>query len=190
VVILTPETDDPMFSEFWEFSFELLAAKLKMFGVHAIAAPWMTTPLAVDSSRSFVYIANLAWGYHYDPERWIAWLQAWPKEAKLINPASLLLWNTRKTYLQDLEKADAPVIPTLYTDYIDEKILNDAAAHFGTSDLIVKPQISACSFNMVRVLVGSLDFASAPSKAHEHLLPLSLLSEVSCRIVEYLCCRR
>jgi hypothetical protein len=60
VVILTPETDDPMFSEFWEFSFDLLAAKLKMSGVHAIAASWMTTPLPIDSSRSFVYTANLA----------------------------------------------------------------------------------------------------------------------------------
>ena len=166
VVILTPEADDPMFSDFWEFSFDVLATKFKMFGVHAIAAPWMTTPLVTDYSRSFVYIANLAWGYHYYPERWIAWLEAWPKEAKLINSASLVLWNTQKTYLQDLEKAGVSVIPTIYTDCINEGILIDAAAHLGASDIIVKPQISACSFNMVRVSAGSADSSSAPSKAY------------------------
>ena len=158
-----------MFADLWEFSFDILAAKFAMFGVHAIAAPWMTTPLPSDSVHSFVYIANLAWGYHYDTERWITWLHAWPKEAKLINSPSLLLWNTRKTYLQGLEKAGVPVIPTLYTDCIDEKTLNGAAEYFSTSDLIVKPQISACSFNMVRVLVGTSGFAGAPSKAHASL---------------------
>ncbi|CAF0856981.1 unnamed protein product [Adineta steineri] len=162
VVILTPELNDPMFAEFWKFSFDQLASKFKEFGVRAIAAPWMTTPLSSDTSQSFIYIANLAWGYHYYPDRWNSWLRNWPKEFKLFNSPSLLLWNTRKTYLQDLKNAGIPIIPTLHVEHIDEKILIDAAANFNTSDLMVKPQISACSFNTIRVLVGSNDFACAP----------------------------
>jgi hypothetical protein len=169
VVILTPELDNLMFADFWRFSFDKLASKFELFGVRAIAAPWMTTPLSSDSAHSFTYIANLAWGYHELADRWDAWLRVWPKEVKLINSPSLLLWNTRKTYLQDLEKAGVSVIPTLYVDYIDEKTLIDAAVHFGCSDLIVKPQVSASSFNIVRVLVGSTDFASAPSKMNANL---------------------
>lgn len=164
VVILTPELDDPIFAEFWRFSFDTLASKFEQFGVRTIAAPWLTTPLSSDSSQSFIYIANLAWGYHRVTDKWDTWLRTWPKEIKLINSPSLLLWNTRKTYLQDIQKAGISIIPTLYVDYIDEKILIDAATHFSTSDLIVKPQVSACSFNIVRVLVGSTDFISAPSK--------------------------
>jgi hypothetical protein len=190
VVILTPELNDPMFAEFWQFSFDKLASKFELFGVRVIAAPWMTTPLSSDSLHSFIYIANLAWGYHRLTDQWDAWLRAWPKEAKLINSPSLLSWNTRKTYLQDIQKAGIPIIPTLYVEHIDEKTLIDAAAHFATSDLIVKPQISACSFNIVRVLVDNTDFASAPSKEIQifhHFISIFL----SCRITEHLrSCRR
>ncbi|CAF0975562.1 unnamed protein product [Rotaria sordida] len=134
-----------------------------MLGAHTIATPWFTAPLAFDSSwASIRYIVNLAWGYHTVPDRWEAWLRAWPKDMILINSPSLLLWNTRKTYLKELEKAGIPIVPTLYVEEIDEKTLVDAAAHFATADLIVKPQISACSFNTLHVLVGSLDFASSP----------------------------
>lgn len=168
MVILTPELNDPMFAELWQFSFDKLAAKFEVFGVRAIAAPWSTTPLPSDSSHSFIYIANLAWGYHQSVDQWDAWLRAWPKETKLINSPSLLLWNTRKTYLQDLQKSGIPVIPTLYVEHIDEKTLIDAATHFATSDLIVKPQVSACSYNIVRVLVENTDFISAPSKDRQN----------------------
>jgi hypothetical protein len=73
-------------------------------------------------------------------------------------------WNTRKTYLNDLEEAGVPVIPTIYVDHVDEATLENAAAHFGVADLVVKPQVSASSHNIMRVLVGSDDYTSAPSK--------------------------
>lgn len=164
VVILTPEFDDPAFDEFLRFYFDKLASKFEQLGVHAIAASWLTTPLSTNSSNPYIYLANLAWGYHCVADQWNTWLHAWPKETKLINSPSLLLWNTRKTYLQDLQKAGIPIIPTLYVEHIDEKTLTDAAAHFATSDLIVKPQVSASGFNTVRVLVDSTVSTSASSK--------------------------
>ncbi len=164
VVILTPELNDPMHAEVWQFSFDKLADKFKTFGVRAIAAPWLTAPLPSDSSHSFIYTANLAWGYHHSVDRWNAWLHAWPKDIKLINSPSLLLWNTCKTYLQELQKSGVPIIPTLFVEHIDEKTLIDAAAHFGTSDLIVKPQVSGSSDNTIRVLVNNTDFSLAPSR--------------------------
>ncbi|CAF2482744.1 unnamed protein product [Rotaria sp. Silwood2] len=139
-----------------------------MLGAHVIATPWPTAPLTLDSSLSSIrYVVNLAWGYHTVVDRWEAWLHAWPNDVILINSPSLLLWNTHKTYLKELKKAGIPIVPTLYAEEIDEKTLIDAAAHFDTTDLIVKPQVSASSFNMLRVLVGSSDFASSPSKIKE-----------------------
>ncbi|CAF3339846.1 unnamed protein product [Rotaria socialis] len=162
VVILTPELNDTYSGDSWRFSFDQLAAKFQMIGAHAISLPWPKAPIIHNSSSSIRYVANLAWGYHTIVDRWTKWLHSWPKDTILINSPSLLLWNTRKTYLKELEKANISVIPTLYVEQIDEKILNDAAAHFSSSDLIVKPQVSASGFNMVRVLVGSSDFASSP----------------------------
>lgn len=163
VVILTPQSDDPMFADIWQFSFEKLAEKFEVLGVRALAIPWLTAPLPCDSSQHPIYTVNLAWGYHRSTDQWMAWLRQWPREIKLINSPSLLLWNTRKTYLQDLQTAGIPTIPTLYVEHIDEKTLHDAAVYFNTPDLIVKPQISACSFNMIRVLVDNPDIISAPS---------------------------
>ncbi|CAF2079241.1 unnamed protein product [Rotaria magnacalcarata] len=162
VVILTPELNDTYSGDYWRSSFDHLAAKFHMLGAHAISLPWPEAPLTLNSSASIRYVANLVWGYHTIADRWVTWLHAWPKDIILINYPSLLLWNTRKTYLKELEKANIPAIPTLYVEQIDEKILNDAAAHFSSSDLIVKPQVSASGFNMLRVLVGSSDFAASP----------------------------
>ncbi|CAF2095235.1 unnamed protein product [Rotaria magnacalcarata] len=163
VIILTPTLDDMHSGTSWQFSFDELAAKFQMLGAHAISLPWLKAPIMHNSSSSIRYVANLAWGYHTIVDRWTKWLHGWPKDTILINSPSLLLWNTRKTYLKELEKANISVIPTLYVEQIDEKILNDAAAHFSSSDLIIKPQVSASGFNMVRALVGISDFASSPS---------------------------
>ncbi|CAF3277862.1 unnamed protein product [Rotaria socialis] len=162
VVILTPELKDTTLANLWRLSFHQLRSQFQVFGVRAIAAPWIAAPLFLDSSHSFIYIANLACGNHQLAEQWNAWLHAWPETTKLINSSSLLLWNTRKTYLQDLQKAGIPVIPTLYVEHIDEKTLINAAAYFAMSDLIVKPQVGASSFNMIRVLVDSTDCISVP----------------------------
>jgi biotin carboxylase len=63
-----------------------------------------------------------------------------------------------------LEEAGVPVIPTIYVDHVDEATLENAAAHFGVADLVVKPQVSASSHNIMRVLVGSDDFIRLATK--------------------------
>ena len=82
---------------------------------------------------------------------------------RLVDSDSLLLWNSRKTYLKDLEAAGIPIIPTDFVDQVDESTLIEAAKRFSTNDLIVKPQVSAGSFSTLRVLVGRNDFDLAPS---------------------------
>lgn len=162
-MVLTPEPDDAMYGQRWQPSFNRYAPLFRAVGASVLATPWSRTPLSSDSASSFVYIANLTWGYHFVPDRWNAWLRAWPKQARIINSIKLLMWNTRKTYLRDLELAGIPVIPTLYVDHIDQAALINASEHFSTSDLVVKPVVSACSFNMVRVVTRNEDVSKAPS---------------------------
>jgi hypothetical protein len=162
VIILTPAPDDLNNADSWQDSFEQLATNFRAIGAHILAVPWSTSP-GSEHSSSFIYVANLAWGYDRALHRWNAWLRAWPDNIRLINSVNLLMWNTCKTYLKDLQTAGIPVISTLYVERVDEMTLNNAAAHFGVTDLIIKPQMSASSRNIMRVLVGSDDFASAPS---------------------------
>ena len=162
VVMLTPNSDDPINCDIWQSSFARHAANFQALGAYALPAPWSTSPHAIESS--FIYVANLTWGYHLVTNRWNTWLRAWPKSVRLINSTRLLAWNTQKTYLKDLEAACVPVIPTIYVNHIDESTLTEAAAYFGVADLVIKPQVSASSHNIMRVLVGSNDFTASPSK--------------------------
>jgi hypothetical protein len=163
VIILTPALDDSANADSWQTSYNQYADNFRKLGAHVESEPWPTSPSSSDSSSS-IYVAVLTWGYHLNRDQWDEWLDNWPPNVRLINSPKLLTWNTSKTYLEDLKRAGLPTIPTIYVPRVDETILDDAAKYFGVADLIIKPQVSASSHNMKRVLVGSNDFTSAPSK--------------------------
>ena len=95
-------------------------------------------------------LALLAWGYHLDLERWLALLGGWPDDLPLLNPPALMRWNTRKTYLAELEAKGVPTVPTWFGDAGAESI-GAAFDEFGVDELIVKPQISAGSYQTHRL---------------------------------------
>lgn len=95
-------------------------------------------------------LALLAWGYHLHLERWLALLDGWGAEVPLFNPAALMRWNTRKTYLTELEAAGVPTVPTWFGDAHPHKIAT-AFDTLGTAELVVKPQVSAGSHSTYRL---------------------------------------
>ena len=178
VVFLVPDSKE---TNDYQYAQDILAKHAVSF--HALGAevqsmPWSASPPAESSSA--IYVANLVWGYHLSPDLWYERLRAWPNGVRLVNSASLLLWNSRKTYLKDLDAVGIPTIPSVFVDQVDESTLIEAAKRFSTNDLIVKPQVSASSFSTLRVLVGRNDFHSAPSVCIALLSAFSLHS--FCRV--------
>lgn len=117
-----------------------------------------TLSLTSDNHLVITYVASLVWGYHFAVDRWLKWLENWPSDQHLINSATLLRWNTRKTYLNELSAAQVPIIPTLFVDDgpITPQMLRDAASSFGEEDeLVIKPQISAGGDNTQRIALNS-----------------------------------
>ena len=98
-------------------------------------------------------IALLAWGYHLAIDRWLALLNRWPAEHPLFNAPALMRWNTRKTYLAELETAGVPTVPTLFGD-ADATVVATAFDRFGCDELVVKPQVSAGSYLTHRLRRG------------------------------------
>lgn len=170
VVFLTSDPNDIEHANCWQNSFEELIPIFQTLGIRVLSAPWSTSP-DPNNPSSFIYVANLVWGYHCVPDRWNAWLDAWPDNIRLINSKKLLKWNTDKIYLQDLEAHGVPIVPTLYTNDINETTLINAAAHFNVTELVVKPVISASSRNTFRISVGPDDLTSA-SSINEAILKL------------------
>lgn len=120
---------------------------LMRHGFTAEARPW--TKGAGDAPA----LALLAWGYHSLAEEWAALLESWPADVPLLNPAAMMRWNTRKTYLQDFAAAGVPIVPTLF-GHADEKTVAAAFDSLGADELVVKPQVSAGSDRTVRVTRG------------------------------------
>lgn len=115
------------------------------------ARPWDLGP--GDSEDGGATLALFAWGYHLDVARWEAMLAAWPGERPLFNSPRLLAWNTRKTYLLELEAKGIPIVPSRFGD-ADAAAVSAAFAAFGTDELVVKPQVSGGSYRTVRLRRG------------------------------------
>jgi glutathione synthase/RimK-type ligase-like ATP-grasp enzyme len=114
--------------------------------------PW-TEP--GDLSGFDLVLPLLAWGYPYDPPRWYALLDQMEADGvKIANPVSVLRWNSDKAYLIELAEKGIAVVPTSMTHALDDAALSDAAAHFGTDSLIIKPPISGGALGTYRINVG------------------------------------
>jgi glutathione synthase/RimK-type ligase-like ATP-grasp enzyme len=68
---------------------------------------WLTVPLIVVRST---------WDYPARRTEFLTWADRLPR---VLNPVSVLRWNTDKHYLNDLADAGLPVIPTLFLERAD-----------------------------------------------------------------------
>ena len=156
--ILVPDPGYGEYADRWPGLFARYAEVLAAVGVRAVARPWTH---GCDASAD-LHLANLAWGYHLDEARWRDVLAAWPDGSTLLNPPALLAWNTRKTYLAELESLDVAVIPTHFAERGDAAALAAARARFGEGELVIKPQTSAGALSTLRLAPGEGAEIDAP----------------------------
>lgn len=116
------------------------------------------------------------WGYSQESADFMTWLD----KIKLcgvpvINPMDFIRWSLKKTYLQDLQEEEIPVVPTLIVDTqcdrTFQQVLDQAEQQFGTSNIILKGIIGAGGFDYFHYKVGLEKEAEAHLKklqqAHE-----------------------
>lgn len=115
----------------------------------------------------------LAWGYHQRIDLWSARLDDLARSGlPILNPVAALRWNSRKTYLTELEQAGAPIVPTTFVDAVTEAALDAARARFGTPLVVVKPVVSAGAMSAVRLAPGDpLDGAPEGAAMIQPYLP-------------------
>jgi glutathione synthase/RimK-type ligase-like ATP-grasp enzyme len=89
----------------------------------------------------------LAWGYHLYEAEWRALIS---KLDHLVNAADVLVWNSDKKYLEDVQR-NVPIVPTIFVDAFSAERLDDAVVTLGTRDLILKPRIGASAHGVRRL---------------------------------------
>jgi glutathione synthase/RimK-type ligase-like ATP-grasp enzyme len=125
---------------------DALVGALADLGVHAEWAPWDS---GADFASADLVVLRSTWDYTERLAEFLAWCDTVPA---LANPASVLRWNTDKSYMVELADKGVPIVPTTLLEPGDRPA-------WPTGEFVVKPAVGAGSKGVLRVADG--DFAAA-----------------------------
>lgn len=130
-----------------EKSRKLIFAAGKERGIDFDVVAWDEPNL---ESRGYAAaIIRTTWDYHERPKHFLATLEGFERAGlPVYNPASVVRWNARKTYLKEL---GASAIETLWVEKADAVAVARAFDVLGAVEIVVKPQVGAGSVRTVRL---------------------------------------
>ncbi|GIH24307.1 ATP-grasp domain-containing protein [Acrocarpospora phusangensis] len=106
-------------------------------GADIEGAPVRWDDPAADWSSFDAAVVRSTWDYTHRRDEFTAWARRAGAATRLLNPATVLTWNTDKTYLRDL---GVPIVPTHWTA-VDIPVWDE---------YVVKPAISAGARDTIR----------------------------------------
>lgn len=134
------------------------AMKARGFNIHDIAWDDPDT----DWSGFDLAIVGTTWDYWDRIPEFFATLQKIENATPLCNPTELVKWNSRKTYLRELETKGAKLIPTEWIETANEQNVARAFDALQTDDIVIKRQIGAGAAGQHRLKRGD----SIPEMPH------------------------
>ncbi len=127
-----------------------LVRSLRARGVEVVPLVWRKEdPLGVDCDACLV---RTPWDYQEDAVGFLGWLEALAGTGvPVAHDPALLRWNIEKTYLAELGRRGAQVIPTVYLDATEPRSLVEVASEAGWSEVVLKPVIAAGGVDTYRL---------------------------------------
>jgi glutathione synthase/RimK-type ligase-like ATP-grasp enzyme len=97
----------------------------------------------------------IAWGYHRDHDRWMQACATWEAAGvKMLNPSSVLAWNSDKSYLGRLAEQGIAMPDTVWIDGPTQADADAAFDRFGVDQIVVKPRVSGGAHKTLRLARG------------------------------------
>ncbi len=93
----------------WELDDLSFFQTLTEYGVEYEILPWDS---AVDWSQYEACLIRTTWDYQERFEEFTQWLDHVSKQTTLLNSKAVMLWNSHKSYLKDLETAGITIAPS------------------------------------------------------------------------------
>lgn len=127
----------------WEVDDEPLIMALEDAGFVVSRPAW--DDLEVDWSGFDAVVIRTTWDYTTRRDEFVRWARDVERQTRLLNPASVVEWNTNKRYLRELGAAGVECVPTVW---IERGERFDLSEWFGSlrgdeSMGFFKPQIGA-----------------------------------------------
>lgn len=156
IAVLTPDPSDPSYAGQWPGVLERLQAALATEGITVEPTPW--TDHIEDGSRLAAFplvLPLIVWGYHRDHARWVKACATWEAAGvRMLNPPSVLAWNSDKSYLRRLAERGVATPRTQWVEGVTQWDVDAAFDRFGTETVVVKPRVSGGAWQTLRLSRG------------------------------------
>ncbi|RZJ03588.1 MAG: transporter [Brevundimonas sp.] len=163
IAILTPDPADQSYAGQWPGVLERLGEALGTADITVSSTPW--TDHVGDASGLTglpLVLPLIVWGYHRDHPRWMKATATWTAEGvPILNPASVLGWNSDKSYLGRLAERGVAIPPTTWVEGVTQADADAAFDRFGADTLVIKPRVSGGAWKTLRLRRGEA-LAEAP----------------------------
>ena len=183
IAVLTPDPSDPSYAGQWPGVLERLGEALASAGLTAVPTPW--TDHVADASgltRFPLVLPLIAWGYHRNHDRWMQACATWEAAGlRMLNPPSVLRWNSDKSYLGRLADQGIAIPDTVWIDGPTQGDADAAFERFGTDQLVVKPRVSGGAYRTLRLSRGDrlTDAPQGPAMIQPYLPTIETEGETS-----------
>ncbi|MFG0329368.1 MAG: hypothetical protein ACF8PN_05650 [Phycisphaerales bacterium] len=132
----------------WEVDDIPLHGALASLGVD-VETPCWDDP-QVEWGRYEGCLIRTTWDYMEKRDDYVDWAERVGRTTPLFNPSSIVAWNTKKTYLRDLEERGAPTVPTVWIENGCSFSLREALREREWKKAFLKPVIGATARETMR----------------------------------------
>lgn len=114
-------------------------------GVEIGVGPWDDSSLSWSTFDAV--LLRSVWDYHRRVEEFLSWVAMLEAAGTTVwNPAPLVAWNARKTYLSELDAAGVPTVPTVWLTPEEIAGWPDTIKRSGWEEVVLKPVVGASAF--------------------------------------------
>lgn len=147
------------FPDLWHDDQLLLEALNQQADVTARSAIWDDD--SVDWAEADLVMIRSVWDYHLRRDEFLAWIARIESQTQILNPPSMIRWNSHKGYLRELRDKGIAVIPTIWGEQGRGVNLESALADNDWEAMVIKPAVSASAMGTKRFTRAEVESAQA-----------------------------
>jgi glutathione synthase/RimK-type ligase-like ATP-grasp enzyme len=126
-----------------------LATALAKRGALVVTASWDNADFAWD--KVDLALLRSPWDYCRRYGEFLAWLARAEAQTRIVNDPGIVRWNMDKRYLLELVEKDVLTVPTVFVARGEAARLHELCANRGWETVVLKPSVSADSWETIRV---------------------------------------
>src|SRR5262249_11226322 len=118
---------------------QLLVPLLAQHQAQADMVDWRDSSVAF--SRFDLIVLRSCWDYHLRLQEFTDWLSRTARLTSILNSANIVLWNSNKFYLRELQAQGIEITPTCFVSLDQELSPRDLAELESWPEIVVKPAV-------------------------------------------------